>query len=282
MQPTNSVLAMKKHLRWSAETDRGTVRTNNEDSLLRIQFDAREVCYLGKTGEELLEKTDYVFAVSDGMGGALAGEYASRVAVEKITQFLPTSFRHAVTGFSVGFHDVLTELFEEIHQTLVYLGRSYEECSGMGTTLSLCWFTPTAMYFAHIGDSRIYYLPAATAAEIRQLTQDDTHVGWLLRSGKITEREARTHPWRHCLQRVLGSHQQSVDPQLGAVNCEPGDRFLLCTDGLVDGLFDSQIVELLRYPNPVESQRTPAARLVQASLARSGRDNTTAMVVEVI
>lgn len=282
MQPTNSVPAMKKHLQWSAETDRGKVRTNNEDCFLCMQFDAREVHYLGKTGEEFLEKTDYVFAVSDGMGGALAGEYASRVAVEKITQILPTSFRHSVTGFSVGFHDILTELFEEIHRALVYLGHSYEECSGMGTTLSLCWFTPAAIYFAHIGDSRIYYLPAAAGAEIRQLTHDDTHVGWLLRNGKITEREARIHPWRHSLQRVLGSYQQFVDPQVGIVNCEPGDRFLLCTDGLVDGLFDSQIGELLRHPNPAESQQTPATRLVQSSVARSGKDNTTAVVIEIL
>ncbi|PWU07420.1 MAG: serine/threonine-protein phosphatase [Verrucomicrobia bacterium] len=282
MQPTNSVPATKKCLQWSAETDRGKIRTNNEDSFLCIQFDAREVRYLGKTGQEALDTTDYVFAVSDGMGGALAGEYASRIAVEKITLLLPNSFRHSVTGFSIGFQDVLTELFTEIHRALLYLGQSYAECAGMGTTLSLCWFTPTALYFAHIGDSRIYYLPAGGGVQIRQLTHDDTHVGWLLRSGKITEQQARIHPWRHSLQRVLGSHPQSMDFQLGAVKYEPGDCFVLCTDGLTDGLFESQIVELLRHPNSEESQFAPAKRLVQASLMRSGRDNTTAVVVQVI
>lgn len=276
----NNVPVLKERVKWFAETDRGKVRKNNEDSFLCIQFDAQEVHYLGKSGEGSLTSADYIFAVSDGMGGALAGEFASRIAVEKITHLLPTSFRHSVTGISVGFNDVLTELFEEIHRALVFLGGSYEECSGMGTTLSLCWFTPTAVYFAHIGDSRIYYLPARQTG-IRQLTQDDTHVGWLLRNGKITEWEARIHPQRHCLQRVLGSHQQFVDPQLGVVNCEPGDRFLLCTDGLVEGLFDDQLVELLRQPTLLESQQTPAARLVRASVERAGKDNTTAVIVEI-
>ncbi len=278
MQP-NNILEIEGCLRWSGETDRGKVRSNNEDSFLGVQFDSREVRYLGKTGEGLLANSDYIFAVSDGMGGALAGEFASRVAVEKITQLLPTSFRHSLTGMSVGFQDVLTELFEEIHCALLFLGGSYEECFGMGTTLSLCWLTPTAVYFAHIGDSRIYYLPAH-ASKIRQLTHDDTHVGWLLRNGKISEWEARVHPHRNSLQKVLGAHQQFVDPQLGVVNWEPGDRFLLCTDGLVDGLFDNQLTELLRLPAPLEASGTSAARLVRASVDQAGKDNTTAVIIE--
>jgi protein phosphatase len=146
----------------------------------------------------------------------------------------------------------------------------------MQTTLSLCWFTPGWMYFGHIGDSRIYHLPAKKN-EIRQLTHDDTHVGWLFRNGQINEREARTHPRRNVLQRALGSTNQFVDPQVGAVGYEPGDIFLLCTDGLVDGLYDHHTVELLRGKNS-----SPAQSLVAASLKNSGRDNTTALVVQVV
>ena len=82
--------------------------------------------------------------------------------------------------------------------------------------------------------------------EIRQLTQDDTHVGWLFRNGKINEYEARTHPRRNVLQKALGGGNQFVEPQVGAVACERGDIFLLCTDGLIDGLFDHQLMEMLR------------------------------------
>ena len=112
----------------------------------------------------------------------------------------------------------------------------------METTMSLCWFTPGWMYFGHIGDSRIYHLPAREAG-IKQLSEDDTHVGWLFRNGQINEREARAHPRRNVLQNALGGGNQFVDPQVGAVACERGDIFLLCTDGLVDGLYDRQLVE---------------------------------------
>ena len=121
---------------------------------------------------------------------------------------------------------MLTELFAQIHRALVFLGDRYEECHGMQTTLSLCWFTPGWMYFGHIGDSRIYHLPKRKKT-IRQLTQDDTYVGWLLRNGQISEHEARTHPRRNVLQKALGGGNQFVDPQVGAVACERGDFFAL-------------------------------------------------------
>jgi PPM family protein phosphatase len=277
MQPQNNPTPASA-LRWFAHTDRGRVRKNNEDAFLGLQFDAREVHLLGKIGDAELKNTDFAFAVSDGMGGEKSGEFASRIAVDKITRVLPRSFAQGAIGLAAGFDDVLTELIQQIHAAIVHLGESYDECAGMGATLSLTWFTPGWMYFAHLGDSRIYYLPAAGG--IRQLTEDDTHVGWLFRTGKITERQLRDHPMRNALQKALGAGHQFVDPQLGAVGYEPGDRFLLCTDGVPDGLFDSQLDDRLRNPDAVEARLNPAHRIVEASLACSGKDNTTALVIE--
>src|SRR5688572_5704856 len=113
-------------LRWFGRTDRGKVRPNNEDAFLGLQFDGREVHHVGKIGEGSIQNTDFAFAVSDGMGGAKAGEYASRIAVEKITTLLPRSFQQSAMGFEAGVDDVLTELFGEIHRALEYLGTSYE------------------------------------------------------------------------------------------------------------------------------------------------------------
>jgi protein phosphatase len=267
-------------LQWFGWTDRGKVRANNEDAFLGLQFDAREVHHLGKLGEGSTGKMDFAFAVSDGMGGAMAGEYASRIAVEKITKLLPRSFQQSAKGLEAGFDDVLTELYAQIHRALAYVGSSYEECAGMEATLSLCWFTPGWMYFGHIGDSRIYYLSAREDG-IKQLSHDDTHVGWLFRNGKLNEREARSHPRRNVLQKALGGGNQFVDPQVGAVAYEPGDIFLLCTDGLTEGLYDHHLVELLRPPSSTAATLNPAHRLVQESLEKSGRDNTTALVIQV-
>jgi len=171
------------------------------------------------------------------------------------------------------------ELYAQIHKALVYLGNAYDECHGMQTTMSLCWFTPGWMYFSHIGDSRIYHLPRKKN-ELKQLTQDDTYVGWLLRTGQIKDNEARTHPRRNVLQRALGGANQFVDPQVGAVACERCDIFLLCTDGLTEGLFDHSIVDLLRQ-NPAANGCSPANLLVEAAVNNSGRDNTTALVIQV-
>jgi protein phosphatase len=265
-------------LRWAGHTDRGRVRRNNEDSFLALQFDAHEVGYLGKIGDTSLAERDAVFAVSDGMGGANAGEFASRITVEKITRVLPRSFQQAAIVHEQGTDEVLGELFDQIHRALLFLGGSYEECAGMGATLSLCWFTPRAMHFAHIGDSRIYYRPAA-GPRMLQITHDDTYVGWLYRQGQINERQARTHPGRNSLQKALGAGHQFTDPQVGTVLCEPGDRFLLCSDGVVDGLYDNRLADFLAAPPAGEN---PAHELVTEAVAASGRDNTTALLVEVL
>ncbi len=265
-------------LTWSACTDKGHVRPGNEDSFLGVRFDGREIHRLGKHGESDLTSMDAAFAVCDGMGGELAGEFASRVAVEKLSSLMPRAFRQAAQGLDAGHPDVLGELVSQIHKALTYLGQSYEECSGMQTTLSLAWFTPHWMFFAHVGDSRIYHLPG-DGGPLRQLTQDDTHVGWLLRTGQITPWQARTHPRRSALQKALGAGNQFVEPQLGAVGIEPGDLILLCTDGLVDGLLDERIAEHLRNDaNPTAPEA--ARRLVDASLAGSGKDNTTGLIIQ--
>jgi serine/threonine protein phosphatase PrpC len=260
---------------WSGLSDIGKVRKNNEDSFLGLRFDSQEVHRLGKHGDATLADADYAFAVCDGMGGAKAGEFASNIAVEKITTLLPKSFRKTSGAENDVVTEVLTKLFREIHRQLVYLGNSYDECHGMETTLSLCWFTPGRAFFGHIGDSRIYRL-AAGAKEIKQLTDDDTHVGWLLRNGQISEREARTHPRRNVLQKAIGGGNQFVDPQVGSVECNAGDVFLLCTDGLTEGIYNGQLTEMLR----VEDAHI-ARTLVETAVKNDGRDNTTALVVRV-
>lgn len=151
----------------------------------------------------------------------------------------------------------------------------------METTLSLCWFTPGWMYFGHIGDSRIYYLSKREGG-IKQISHDDTYVGWMFRNGQINEREARTHPRRNVLQKSLGGSNQFVDPQVGAVCCESGDIFLICSDGLTEGIYGHHIVDLLRPNAGSKPAENPAQQLVLESVKSDGRDNTTALVIEVI
>lgn len=267
----------KIEIRWSGMTHPGRLRATNEDAFLGLTFDGQVSQYLGKTGKASVGQADFVFAVSDGMGGAKFGEFASRTAVDRIAQFLPGTFRRSAGGLESGFQDVLTEAFTRIHDDLIEMSGTYEECAGMGATLSLCWFRPEWMFFAHVGDTRIYYLPKQ--GELTQVSHDHTQVGWMLRNGRINEREARNHPRRSSLQQALGADQQVVEPHIGAVGYQPGDRFLICSDGLIDGLWNRRIDEFLRTPEPAEKLAQP---MVEEAVENSGRDNTTAVVIEIV
>ncbi len=267
-------------LQWSGMTHRGKVRQNNEDAFLALTFNASGVRYLGKIGEASMAGSDFVFAVSDGMGGAQAGEFASRIAVDKITKLLPKSFNLSAQNLAAGFTDILDSVFDGIQKDMDSMGFFYPECRGMGATLSLAWVSPGWLYFGHVGDSRIYYLPKEGG--ITQVTHDHSHVGWLRRQGKINEREQRSHPRKNALQQALGSGHQFIDPHFGAVGFQPGDRIVLCSDGLVDGLWDRGIQELIREPNAAQAAKLPAQRLVEEAVSESGQDNTTAVVIEVV
>lgn len=263
-------------LTWSGSSETGPLRQNNEDAFLGLSIDSHEVHHLGRNGSAETGSVDLLFAVSDGMGGAKAGEFASQIAVEKITRRFPPLLGRRGEGKAIGYHAAFEALFSEINKALQYLGDSYEECRGMGSTLSICWFSGETMHFAHIGDTRIYHLPAAGG--IVQLTEDDTHVGWLLRTGQINEREAKTHPAKNRLQKALGAGNQFVNPQVGECPCAKDDRFLLCSDGVTDALHNHRLREIL---DDCPKGANPATHLVKEAIACSGRDNTTAMIISV-
>jgi protein phosphatase len=267
-----------RDLRWWGLTDKGPFRKNNEDAFLALTFDENEVRLLGKEGEADFALGDFVFAVSDGMGGARAGEFASRIAVQKITERFPKKYRTEAIRRSGEHQQALLRLIGHIHTEMVVMGRHYEECRGMGATLSLVWLTPWRAYFCHVGDSRIYHLRAGR--KLVQLTHDHTHVGWMFREGKLNEREARFHEGRNNLQMVLGGKQTHIEPQTGAIDIEPGDQFVLCSDGLIEGLWDATIERLLRAPPPRLAGRDPARRLLDEALSESGEDNTTVVVLD--
>ncbi len=262
-------------LSWSGMTHIGRVRKNNEDAFLALTFDAQEVKYLGKVGESSLDAGDFVFAVSDGMGGANSGEFASRIAVEQITRLLPRSYKLAAQNMASGISDALEEVFDRVHAEMNRIGKFYAECAGMGATLSLACFSPGWMHFAHIGDSRIYYLPAGGG--MKQITHDHSYVGWLRRQGQLNEREARSHPGRNSITQALGAGHQLLEPHVGAVSCQAGDRFLLCTDGVTDGLWDQRLEQ---YLGAAAGDKPKAFRIVERAVEESGRDNCTAIVVE--
>ena len=267
-------------LKWSAATDIGKYRSNNEDQFVTMAFNTEEFNYLPREGEVHFGDFDFVYAVSDGMGGEKSGEFASRFAIDNITRLLSRRFSLTMAQTRYDIHDCIDDLFQGIHRQLTQLGESYDGAKNMGATLSMVWYVQGWFYFGHIGDSRIYHLPRSGG--MTQITEDHTFVGWLRRKGEINEREARNHPRRSVLAQSLGAGNQFVKPQIGELSCERGDRLLICSDGVVDGLWDRGIEELLTPPPESLKLLNPAQRLVRAAVEESGRDNTTAVVLEIV
>lgn len=280
--PTTSAVAssgqdLAQVISWSGMTHPGRFRPNNEDNFLAVLLDERGIRYLGKHGEASLRGTDFLFAVSDGMGGERSGEFASKIAMEKITSLLPKQFELPDDRFLACSDAILLELFNAIHVDMTKLGRFDINCRNMGATLTLAWFRRGHIAFGHIGDSRLYRLPAAGGIE--QITEDHTHVGWLRRKGELNERQARTHPRKNVLAQALGAGHQFLRPHIGTLSYRKGDRFVLCSDGLIEGLWDRAIDEIVREPSDSNPARPVAERLVLDSVAECGRDNVTAVVV---
>ncbi|MDG1701343.1 MAG: protein phosphatase 2C domain-containing protein [Opitutae bacterium] len=271
-----------KYLKWSGHTDVGRFRSNNEDSFLALQVNGEGVFRLGKWGQAEMGDNDFVFAVSDGMGGANAGEYASHVVAEQITQLFPKIFHAQAQGMTLYFQDVLSELLSNVHRDISKMGESYLELEGMGATLSLCWVRSDRLYFAHVGDSRIYHLDQDDS--FKQLTIDHTHIGWLKEKGKISDYEARNDPRRNILQQVIGGKTQHLSPQFGELIFDAKDRLLICSDGLNEGLMDSALKRMLKFDTPIykDESNVIAQRMVDESVHEDGKDNTTALCFEVL
>ena len=216
------------------------------------------------------------------MGGAMAGEFASRITVDKITRLLPRSFKQSADGHE-GSGSMPTSSTSFTTRSIArcsFVGAGYEECArDAGDAEPLLVHARLDVLRPHRRQPNL--LSPGRGAEIRQLSHG-RHVRGLAVSHRHRSANARRghHPRRTALQKALGGGNQFVDPQVGAVAYEPGDKFLLCTDGLTEGLYDAQIFELLRHPDAIAAGSPAARRLVGASLERAGRDNTTAVVVE--
>ena len=232
----------------SARSDVGRVRTSNQDS--------------GYAGQ-------FFFVVADGMGGHAGGDVASGIAVRELA-----SLDRPFSSPSEARTALVTQL-KTINDKLSRVVDSNPELAGLGTTVSAMVRVGDRFVIAHIGDSRIYRL---SNGELIQVTADHTFVQQLIDAGRITEAEAKDHPRRSVLMRVLGDVDD--DPTIDTLDVPaiPGERWLLCSDGLTGVLDDDALTGLLSGETGPE---TVSARLIDRSLAGGGPDNITVIVVDV-
>lgn len=219
-------------------TDVGRLRQSNEDALLLAEP---------------------VFAVADGMGGARAGEVASAMAVA------------ALHGFAGGEQDLAVAI-EEVNRRIHAAAQGDAALHGMGTTITAAMIDGSTLVLAHVGDSRAYLL---RAGQLRQLTDDHSLVGELIRRGALTPEEAERHPQRSVITRALGA-DSAVDVDVLRVPIEDGDLLLLCSDGLTGMVGDPELTRILRAGGDLDGL---ARACVAAANQAGGEDNVTVVLV---
>ncbi|KIQ19371.1 PP2C family protein-serine/threonine phosphatase [Rhodococcus sp. MEB064] len=232
-------------LRYAARSDRGLVRSNNEDSVY--------------AGARLL-------ALADGMGGHAAGEVASQLMIAALAHLDDDEPGDDLLG-------KLERATREGNATIAEQVEDDPELDGMGTTLTAILFGGRKIGLVHIGDSRAYLL---RDDELTQITRDDTFVQSLVDEGRITAEQAHSHPQRSLIMRALTGNE--IEPTLTVREARAGDRYLLCSDGLSDVVSSETIADTMR-----EGENDQCAdRLIELALRSGGPDNVTVVVADVI
>jgi PPM family protein phosphatase len=232
---------------------------------------ASETTWKTDTGRQRRENEDSAFArapvfvIADGMGGAQAGEVASKIAVETFERDLPEQGSP---------EERLADCVREANRRIYELSRSEHEHAGMGTTLTAAYLDGADVAIAHVGDSRAYLF---RDGELTRLTRDHSLVGELIERGKLTEEQAAEHPQRSIITRALGP-DASVNVDTWSYPVRPADVLLLCSDGLTSMLKDQQISDVL---GSARSLQQAADELIAEANDAGGRDNITVVLFRV-
>lgn len=240
---------MKRY--FAGTTDKGCVRSVNQDSY-----------YMDPDGR--------FFIVADGMGGHAGGQEASKIAIQAMKSYLTAHWQDSVSS-----PQLLEEAFLKANDRIMQAQEEHQELSDMGTTAVVVLFRgrEEKVWCANMGDSRIYKL---RDQDLTQVTEDQTWVAQAVRQNALTPEQARIHPWRHVLSQCLGREDMGT-VELVCVEVLPGDRFLLCSDGLTEELPDEEIASLVA--DAESDWETVVRDLVEVAKEEGGRDNITVLLV---
>ena len=257
-------------------TDAGNHRRTNEDAWWAGQLDG-SVSPAEKPGETVTFRcaaAPVLAIVSDGVGGANAGEVASQMAVTCIPDFLALR-RDDLTIASTAEAAILAAL--QTTDVAVKTKASEPGMNGMCATISLlCLVGSHVAWWGQAGDSRIY---RCRGGRLEQISRDHSPVGRMRHEGWLTEEQARYHPLRNQIDHSLGDPINPFSPDVGSLEMEPQDIYLICSDGLSDGLWEKEIERALTRVRAAVDVQPVAEHLVAAAKQASGRDNITVVVV---
>ena len=240
-------------------TDVGQTRKHNQDSIY---------VSTGRVGP-----LPNLFIVADGMGGHNAGDVASKRAIEVVCAYLQSSGQTSLTEPDE-YLDLLVGAAEHANDEIYNEGSESFDKRGMGTTLTLCVVNGGFILVVHVGDSRAYKI--TSDSNIEQITTDHTYVEELLAANRISPEQARTHPRRHVVTKVLGTRGPCQADGM-AVPAEGISAVLLCSDGLSNMLDNDAIKDIMTNPSQVPAR---ALCLISEANAKGGHDNISAIIID--
>jgi len=243
-------------VKFAAKTDMGQVRENNED-----KFDFYE-----PERPEVLAHRGCLYAVADGIGGALAGQIASEMMLKNV---IAGYYDSPATDIQAAMHEAIVQTNDRIY----HLAQMIPERSGMGTTLVGAILIEDRAIIAQVGDSRAYLV---REGQIYGITQDHSWVEEQVRAGLMRREDAELSPFRNVITRSIGAAPQVV-PDFYEERAVPGDVWVLCSDGLTGHVHDEEILQIATGQAPSEVAR----QLIELANARGGRDNITVFVIAI-
>ena len=269
-------LAIESH----GQTDTGRVRERNEDQFLIAElakaFQVQQSS-LPEPAIRLSSVRGHLFVVADGMGGHAGGEEASALAIRSVEEHVLDALKWFMGVRGSEGEELVNELqqaLEGADTRIMAEAMMRPHLRGMGTTLTMAFYLDVDLFVLHVGDSRAYLY---RGGELHRLTRDHTIAEELMRRGVIGPEEVATHRLRHVIVNVVGGPHPGIKVEVVKLRPEPGDRLMLCSDGLTEMVADDAIAELLRtIPIP----RDACEALVNAANERGGVDNITVVVAD--
>lgn len=258
---------------WAASSIKGRKHLANDDALLVLTVNPQSTDPLPNSGEILLDPSHLVLAVSDGMGGQDAGEFASRLLMSRIRKETDELYHHL--GSEDDAQSALDALLRQCHHDVTELAEQNGNTKGMGATLTMAWISHERLFWAHIGDSRLYLI---NDEGVQQLTRDDCRAWQQWQRGEITEYAYRNHPRKSVLSDVLGGSPHEPYPKTGSLPLKDTQRLMICSDGIMDGLWEKSIREMLAEDKPVSEIMQNLSR---KAIENDDRDDTTLIVAEI-
>jgi len=261
-------------------SDPGRVRKTNEDHFMAARFDRTMRTLTSNVASSHVPaefaETCYAFLVADGVGGAAAGELASRTAVEVLVDLVLESPAWIMRFEGERGDKVLqrtADRFQKAREALVARAAEDPHLKGMATTMTFACSVGSDLLAAHVGDSRVYVL--RRDGRLERLTRDQTMAQSLADAGAISQEEVAHHPSRHVLTSALATRGAFVQVELKHARIEDGETLLLCSDGLTEMVPDETIAQVLAAKEPAQAV---CRRLVDLALEAGGKDNVTVVV----